>query len=315
MITYYKTDEEGVLQVLEGPERGCWISVVCPNGREQAALLEDFNLRREFLRAALDEEESSYIDRDDDENQTLIIVDYPEEDEDSSSSTIVSYITRPIGFIFTESYLFTICTRPNSTVEQMESGNVKGLDTRYKTRFLLYVLLLISQEYLQDLRRIERLNQSTERQLFKKMQNQALMDMLLLSKSLIYFSTSLKAEELTLRRIVRTRQIPMYEDDKDLLDDVLIEIRQAIEMCTIYSDINARTSDGFSNVINNNMNDIMKRLTVLTLVLSIPNMVYGFYGMNVVDLPLPLVWFPSMLSFVLSLATWMYFKHNSGYRS
>ncbi|MDE5758169.1 MAG: magnesium transporter CorA family protein [Allobaculum sp.] len=315
MITYYKTDEEGVLQVLEGPERGCWISVVCPNGREQAALLEDFNLRREFLRAALDEEESSYIDRDDDENQTLIIVDYPEEDEDSSSSTIVSYITRPIGFIFTESYLFTICTRPNSTVEQMESGDVKGLDTRYKTRFLLYVLLLISQEYLQDLRRIERLNQSTERQLFKKMQNQALMDMLLLSKSLIYFSTSLKAEELTLRRIVRTRQIPMYEDDKDLLDDVLIEIRQAIEMCTIYSDINARTSDGFSNVINNNMNDIMKRLTVLTLVLSIPNMVYGFYGMNVVDLPLPLVWFPSVLSVVLSLAAWLYFKHNSGYRS
>lgn len=315
MITYYKTDEEGVLQVLEGPERGCWISVVCPNGREQAALLEDFNLRREFLRAALDEEESSYIDRDDDENQTLIIVDYPEEDEDASSSTIVSYITRPIGFIFTESYLFTICTRPNSTVEQMESGDVKGLDTRYKTRFLLYVLLLISQEYLQDLRRIERLNQSTERQLFKKMQNQALMDMLLLSKSLIYFSTSLKAEELTLRRIVRTRQIPMYEDDKDLLDDVLIEIRQAIEMCTIYSDINARTSDGFSNVINNNMNDIMKRLTVLTLVLSIPNMVYGFYGMNVVDLPLPLVWFPSLLSVALSLAAWLYFKHNSGYRS
>lgn len=315
MITYYKTDEEGVLQVLEGPERGCWISVVCPNGREQAALLEDFNLRREFLRAALDEEESSYIDRDDDENQTLIIVDYPEEDEDASSSTIVSYITRPIGFIFTESYLFTICTRPNSTVEQMESGDVKGLDTRYKTRFLLYVLLLISQEYLQDLRRIERLNQSTERQLFKKMQNQALMDMLLLSKSLIYFSTSLKAEELTLRRIVRTRQIPMYEDDKDLLDDVLIEIRQAIEMCTIYSDINARTSDGFSNVINNNMNDIMKRLTVLTLVLSIPNMVYGFYGMNVVDLPLPLVWFPSVLSVALSLAAWLYFKHNSGYRS
>ncbi len=315
MITYYKTDDQGILQILDGPERGCWISVVCPNGSEQAALLEDFNLRREFLRAALDEEESSYIDRDDDENQTLIIVDYPEEDEDSSSSTIVSYITRPIGFIFTESYIFTICTRPNSTVEQMEAGAVKGLDTRYKTRFLLYVLLLISQEYLQDLRRIERLNEFTERQLFKKMQNQALMDMLLLSKSLIYFSTSLKAEELTLRRIVRTRQIPMYEDDKDLLDDVLIELRQAIEMCTIYSDINARTSDGFSNVINNNMNDIMKRLTVLTLVLSIPNMVYGFYGMNVVDLPLPLVWFPSMLSVVISLGAWLYFKHNSGYRS
>lgn len=315
MITYYKTDDQGVLHSLEGPERGCWVSVVCPNGNEQAILLEDFNLRREFLRAALDEEESSYIDRDEDENQTLIIVDYPEEDDESNSSLIVNYITRPIGFIFTESYIFTICTRPNSTVDQMESGQVKDLDTRYKTRFLLMVLLLISQEYLQDLRRIERLNEITERQLYKKMQNQALMDMLLLSKSLIYFSTSLKAEELTLRRIVRTRQIPMYEDDKELLEDVLIEIRQAIEMCSIYSDINARTSDGFSNVINNNMNDIMKRLTVLTLVLSIPNMIYGFYGMNVVDLPVPLVWFPSMLSIVLTLAAWLYFKHNSGYRS
>lgn len=315
MITYYKTDETGTLQHLDSPEKGCWISVVSPNGHEQAVLIEDYEIRREFLRASLDEEESSYLDYDDEKNQTLVMVDYPEEDEETSSASIVSYVTRPIGIIFTDSYIFTICTRPNSTVQEMESGKIKGLDTRYKTRFLLYVLLLISQEYLQDLRRIERLSEATEKKLYAKMRNQELMDMLLLSKSLIYFSTSLKAEELTLRRIVRSRQIPLYEDDKDLLDDVLIEIRQAIEMCSIYTDINSRTSDGFSNVINNNMNNIMKRLTVLTLVLSIPNMVYGFYGMNVSDLPLPITWFPALLSFLLSALAWLYFKHNSGYRS
>lgn len=313
MISYYKTDPKGILHVIDKPEKGCWISVVQPDEAEQTRLKEEFHILPEFLRAALDEQESSYIDRDDEKKQTLVIVDYPEIDEESKE--IDSYITLPIGVIFTESAVFTICTRPNSTLDQMQNGKVKGLDTRYKTRFLLYVLLLISQEYLLDLRKIERLNEATEQKLYRKMKNRELMNIMILSKTLVYFSTSLKAEELTLQRILRSRQIPMYESDRELLDDVLIEVRQGIEMCNIYSDINARTMDGFSNVINNNMNDVMKKLTVITLVMSIPNMVYGFYGMNVTGLPIPHMWFPMVLSIILCAVAWLYFKHNSGYRS
>lgn len=314
MISYFQTNTKGQLVPIDGPKKGCWISVVSPSGEEVDKILDEFKIVPEFVAAALDEQESSYIDRDEDAKQTLVIVDYPEEDEQSSLK-ITNYITLPIGVIFTETFIMTICTRENSTVEKLEQGLVKDLDTRYKTRFLLNVLLLISQEYLADLRTIERLSEATEQKLYMKMQNQGLMDMLVLSKSLIYFSTSLKAEELTLERILRSRQVQMYEADRQLLDDVMIEIRQGVEMCDIYSDISSRMSDGFSNVINNNMNNIMKRLTVITLVMSIPNMVYGFYGMNVSGLPFPYTWFPSILSIVLCIAAWLYFKHNSGYKS
>lgn len=314
MISFYKTDSQGVLHSIPSLEKGCWVSVVAPDENEKQFLFDHCEILPEFLTAALDEQESSYIDRDDEEKQTLIIVDYPEEDTNTSGK-INNFITLPIGVIFTDSCVFTVCSRTNSTLTKLQSGTVRGLDTRYKTRFLLYILLLISQEYLYDLRRIERSHQLTEKKLYANMRNQELMDIMILSKSLVYFSTSLKAEELTIQRILRSRQIPMYESDRELLDDVLIEVRQGVEMCNIYSDINAKTMDGFSNVINNNMNSIMKRLTVITLVMSIPNMVYGFYGMNVAGLPFPTALFAFILSGALCGIAWLYFKHNSGYRS
>ncbi len=314
MISYFITDSDGQLQPLAKPMKGCWISVVSPSQAEVERLLYEFELVPEFIKASLDEQESSYIDKDDEAHQTLAIVDYPEED-DSSDWEIDTYITLPIGIIFTKDYLFTICTRENSTVERMEHGKVKNLDTRYRTQFLLNILLLISQEYLADLRQIERMSEATEKKLYEKMRNKELIDTLVLSKSLVYFSTSLKAEQITLEKILRSRQIPMYEEDRELLEDVMIEIRQAIEMCNIYSDLSTKMTDSFSNVINNNMNIIMKRLTVITLVMSIPNMVYGFYGMNVTGLPFPVAWFPLLLSALIAAAAWLYFKHNSGFRS
>lgn len=314
MISYFITGSDGQLQPLAKPMKGCWISVVSPSQAEVERLLYEFELVPEFIKASLDEQESSYIDKDDEAHQTLAIVDYPEED-DSSDWEIDTYITLPIGIIFTKDYLFTICTRENSTVERMEHGKVKNLDTRYRTQFLLNILLLISQEYLADLRQIERMSEATEKKLYEKMRNKELIDTLVLSKSLVYFSTSLKAEQITLEKILRSRQIPMYEEDRELLEDVMIEIRQAIEMCNIYSDLSTKMTDSFSNVINNNMNIIMKRLTVITLVMSIPNMVYGFYGMNVTGLPFPVAWFPLLLSALIAAAAWLYFKHNSGFRS
>ena len=313
MIQYFKTSGSGTLEEIDQPVRGCWISVVSPTQVEKQRLLDEFLILPEFLRAALDEEESSYIDRSEDDNQTLVIIDYPEKDQTTRKS-IETYITLPMGVVLLDKMIMTISTRENSTIESLIQGKVKDLDTRYKTRFLLQLILLISQEYLSALRLIDRFSNQTEQKLYKHMSNSNLIDMLVLEKSLIYFSTSLKALEQTLRRILRSRQIPMYESDRGLLDDVLIEVKQGIEMCEIYSDVMDRSADGFTNVINNNMNIIMKRLTVITLVLSIPNMVYGFYGMNVTGLPWPMAWVPLLISILLCLFAWLYFRHSSSYK-
>ncbi|MCF0245971.1 MAG: magnesium transporter CorA family protein [Ileibacterium sp.] len=312
MLSFYKTDENGNLHTVDQVCRGCWVSAVAPDEKEQEFLQREMGIVPEFVKASLDAEETSYVDRNEENDQILVIVDYPEQDS-QSNRRMTSYITLPIGVILLEGCIVTIANQPNSTVNALESGRIKDLDTRYKTRFLLQVLLLISQEFLTYLRQIEKLSTQTEQRLYKSMKNRELIHMLELDKSLVYFSTSLKGDELTLNKIMRFKDIPLYEEDEELLEDVMIEIKQAIEMSEIYSNINSRTSEGFSNVINNNMNIIMKRLTVITIVMSIPNMVYGFYGMNVTGLPVPFAWFPMVISVVLSILCWFYFEKNDHY--
>ncbi len=222
-------------------------------------------------------------------------------------------MTLPVGVVLMKGCIVTIAGEENEPVTELESGRVK-VNTTQKTRLLLLLLLTISQRFILCLRQIDRLSNQTEARLYKSMKNRELLHMLQLDKSLVYFSSSLKADELTLNRIMRGKLIPHYTEDTDLLEDVIIEFRQAVEMCSNYSELNSRTMDGFSNVISNNMNDIMKELTVITLVMSIPNMVYGFYGMNVSDLPFPVTWFPLVLSAVLCIAVWLYFKHSRTFK-
>lgn len=313
MLDFYLTDEDGVLTNTSSPNKGGWISAVAPSPSEQDFLIHKIGIAPEFVRACLDEEESSYIDQDDDQTQTLVIADYPEM-EQQTDRIMPSFITLPVGIVIIEKYIVTICSRENSTIQSLAEGRVKGIDTRYKTQFLLHMLLLISQEFQTYLRQIDRLSNQIEQRLYKTMKNKELIAMLELDKSLVYFSTSLKGNEMTLKKISRGRQITLYDDDKELLEDVLIEAHQAIEMCETYSSINARTSEGFTNVLNNNMNDIMKRLTVITIVLSIPNMIYGFYGMNVSDLPFTWAGFPLILSILLCIFSWLYFERNNKYK-
>ena len=141
-------------------------------------------------------------------------------------------------------------------------------------------------------------------------ENDELIEMLGLEKSLVYFSTSLKSDEVTLNKIMRGKQIQLYEEDEDLLEDVMIEIHQAIEMCNIYSNTMAGTMDTFASIISNNMNIVMNKLTVITIVMAIPNIIFGFYGMNV-QLPFPFVWFPSFVAILACVvATVYFFRHN-----
>lgn len=291
MMTFYKTVDNRITEI-EQPEAGCWVNVVCPTKEEIHYLLEELKLDSDFVNAALDEEESSRIEREDD--QLLILVDLPVSEKQEDDSML--YYTMPMAIITTEEYLITMSLREHVIMSEIASGMVKNVQTQMKTRFLLMVLLRVAARYLVYLKQIDKITGLAEKKLHKSMRNQELIQLMDIEKSLVYFSTSLKSNEITLEKILRGRIIKLYEEDEDLLEDVIIEVKQAIEMCNIYSGILSGTMDAFASIISNNLNIVMKILTSLTIIMTIPTMISSFYGMNVDGLPLPHFWFPLALS-------------------
>ena len=310
MLEFYKTFVAETKKI-DKQEPGSWISAIAQTEEEKNYLIEEMGILPEFVKSSLDAEESSHIDYDEDYNQTLVIVDYPsaEEVEDGYDKNMLQYTTLPLGIVIMKGYVVTISLYENLNIDDMAQGRIKGVNTDLKTRFLLLLLLRISQRYLIYLRQIDRISSRTEQRLHKSMQNKELIQMLGLEKSLVYFSTSLKTDEITLNKIMRGKAIKLYDEDQDLLDDVLIEIHQAIEMCNIYSNILSGTMDAFASVISNNLNIVMKVLTVITIVMAIPNIIFSFYGMNVAGLPFPQWWFPTGLAIVACIiATIIFIK-------
>ena len=307
MLEFYKTYGT-VTKKLEQPEPGCWISAVAPTQEDIDFLTNKIGVLPEFIKSSLDEEESSHIDYDDDENQTLVIVDYPsaEEDDNLDENTLL-YTTLPLGVVIMKGYVITISLYENLSIEDMANGRIKGMNTDMKTRFLLLLLLRISQRFLIYLRQIDRISSRTEQRL-PVYEKQGADSDAGSEKSLVYFSTSLKTDEVTLNKIMRGKLIKLYEEDQDILEDVLIEIHQAIEMCNIYSNILSGTMDAFASVISNNLNIVMKILTVITIVMAIPNIIFSFYGMNVSGLPYPEWWFPTVIAAVCCIIATLIFK-------
>ncbi len=296
LLEFYKTFEDGTRKI-DQPEPGCWINAVAPTEEERNFLIETIGVLPEFVKSSLDEEESSHIDYDDDFRQSLIIFDYPSAENEDDDSLESKYSTLPFGLVILKGYVVTISLYESWSILEMSQGRVKGMDTRLKTQFFLLLALRISQRFLICLRQIDRLSSRAEKKLHQSVENGELIDMLALEKSLVYFSTSLKSDEVTLNKIMRGKQIKLYEEDEDLLEDVMIEIHQAIEMCNIYSNTMTGTMDTFASIISNNMNIVMKKLTVITIVMAIPNIIFGFYGMNV-SLPVPFVWFPTAVAII-----------------
>ena len=211
MIHFYQTLDNSVREVRE-PSPGCWISVTDPTAQEVQSLIENYGLDSGFVRSSLDEEESSRIEREDD--QTLIIVDTAVS-EIQTEDTIL-FFTVPLGIIITDDYVFTISLRDNRILRDMAEGLVKGVQTRMKTRFVMQLLLRITAIYLQDLKQIDKTSQVMEQKLSGAMKNQELVQMLELEKSLVYFSTSLKANEVTIEKLLRGRTIKLYDEDQQV---------------------------------------------------------------------------------------------------
>ena len=293
MMTIHRT-VNGRLVEMETIEEGCWINLTYPNEEELRAVSTALNVEPDFLRAALDEEETSRIDTE--EGQTLIIIDTPAVEKSDSA---VVYSTLPLGIIVTETNIITVSLRESSVIRDFEDGLVKGVSTNKKTSFILHILLRVAKRYLQYLKQIDKIYNHMERQLYKTQRNKELIQLMDLEKSLVYFNTSLKANEVTLEKILRGRIVTLYEEDQDLLEDVLIEIRQAIEMANIYSSIISSMMESFASLISNNLNETMKVLTSITVLLTIPNIIFGFYGMNVAGLPFDqFFWVPIVISLI-----------------
>ena len=284
MLSIYKTIN-GKMTRLDSVQDGCWVNLTYPSEDELNTVAVTLGVEPSFLRAALDEEETSRIDTED--GQTLIIIDVPAVEKDDA----VVYSTLPLGIIVTQKHIITVCLKESTILKDFQDGLVRNAETQKRTSFILYMLLQVAKRFLQYLKQIDKIYSYMERQLYKSQRNKELIQLLDLEKSLVYFNTSLKANEVTLEKILRGRIITLYEEDHDLLEDVLIEVRQAIEMANIYSSIISGMMDAFASVISNNLNVTMKVLSSITILLAIPNIIFGFYGMNITTgLPLDHFW-------------------------
>lgn len=303
MVNYYRSIE-GKITETETIEAGCWIALTDPTETEISVIEEDMEIDRDYIRAALDEEEPSRIESDD--GVTLIVIDYPIAEQDNDPDKTLLYSTMPMSLIITDKNVITVSAKENVVLDEIAKGVVKGVRTDQRTRFVFTVLLRIAARYLQYLKQIDKLANFVEGKMYRSMKNKGLIQLQGLEKSLVYFSTSLKSDEAVLEKLMRGRYLKLYEEDQDLLDDVMIEVKQAIEMTSIYSNILSGTMDTFASIISNNLNIIMKRMETITIILTMPTIVFSFYGMNLHEnaggLPLANVTFPILLSIVLSVA-------------
>ena len=295
MIQIFMTEDDAIHQKDE-IQNGCWMALTDPTATEILEISEAYNIDPDHLRAPLDEEERSRIEAED--SYTLILVDIPSIEERSGKDW---YVTIPLGIIMTEQMMITVCLEETPILTAFMDGRVKEFYTYMKSRFILQILYRNASQYLQYLRVIDKKSDVVEQKLHKAQKNRELMELLELEKSLLYFSTSLRSNEVVLEKLLRIEKIKKYPEDTDLLEDVIVENKQAIEMANIYSGILSGTMDAFASVISNNLNIVMKFLATVTIVLSIPTMIASFYGMNVNSHGMPFADSPYGFAIVLGL--------------
>ena len=274
MVRMFRTSD-GAIHEIQEPQDGCWVALTNPTATEIFEISEQFQIEVDDLRAPLDEEERSRIEVED--NYTLILVDVPMIEERNDKDW---YGTIPLGIIVTDKMIFTICLEDTQVLTRFMEGRVRNFFTYMKTRFILQILYRNSSMYLRYLRIIDKKSEQVEEKLHFSPRNQELIELLELEKSLVYFTTSLRSNEAVLEKLIKLESIKKYPEDTELLEDVIIENTQAIEMANIYSGILQSMMDAFASVISNNLNDVMKILSVITIVMSIPTIIFSAYGMN-----------------------------------
>ncbi len=284
LLKIYNTDvETNEFQEIKEFKKGSWINLVNPSENEIKKVCENINIQEEFIRDALDYEEKARIDREDDDNTILFVVDVPIIEKGEENEI---YTTMPLGMIVVrDDFFITVSLRKNKIMESFEKRKIKNFQTYKKTRFIFQILYLNSSFYLNYLKQINKETEIAEYILKNSMRNKELLKLLNLEKGLVYFTTSLKSNELVMEKTLRGKIIKLYEEDSEILEDAITENKQAIEMAQIYSNILNGTMDAYASIISNNLNGVMKTLTSITIILAVPTMISSFWGMNV-GLPL-----------------------------
>lgn len=306
MLTIYKTTEGGI-EELKSMENGAWVKAVDPTPEEIQQLVQ-WGVDPDYINYSLDFDETPRMERDDD--YTFILIRIPHRQPDSD----IPYITIPLGIFIKGNMIVTICRHEKEMFQVLANGKYRLLKTGKRYRFALYIFLETATRYLTHLREINRMTETIEDQLQKSTRNREVLELLKYQKSLTYFATALRSNEVMMERVQRTQIFNYYEDDQDLLEDVLTENQQAIQMTTITTEILSSMMDAFASIISNNLNGVMKALAALTIIFNVPTIVASFYGMNVYlpgeSHPLAYLGVMGLALGLTALATVFFYKRN-----
>lgn len=275
MLTIYQW-VNGSLREVVTPDGPCWINMADPSTEEILRVQTLTGVSREFLSDPLDRDERPRMDVDDD-GTLLIVVHVPYHEPNEN---LHPFNTLPLGVVHTSNAVITVCNRPTPIAASFLDQIRRVCPPEQKFRFTFHLLWHAAILYLRYLRDIRQRADMIEQELHESISNEGLMRLLNIEKSLVYFTTSLKADDILLGRIRTTRQLEIDEDDIDVLEDVRIEYQQALEMAIIHSNILTGTLDAFASIISNNLNNVMKFLTSMTIVLTVPMLIASVFGMN-----------------------------------
>ncbi|MBQ9298136.1 MAG: magnesium transporter CorA family protein [Clostridia bacterium] len=278
MIKIYNTDlKTNKTELTDKIQKGCWINMVNPSEKEIKRVCEEVKIEEAFIRYPLDYEEQARIDQEDD--AVLFVIDVPLIEYDNENKI---YTTMPLGMIVVrDDFFITVCLKKSKVIESFEAGIIKNMYTYKKTRFILQILYYNASHFLNLLKQLNKETEIAESVLQKSMRNKELLKLLSLEKGLVYFTTSLRSNEAVMERTLRGKIVKMYEEDEDILEDAIVENKQALEMSKVYQDILNGTMEAYGSIISNNLNSVMKYLTSVTIILSLPTMIGSFWGMNV----------------------------------
>lgn len=284
MIKIYKTNESiGKLETVQSPIKGCWINMVAPTKEEIDYIAHSCKIEDHILKYPLDIAEKAHIDTIDD--SVLIVVDSPMTEENKKNKI---YTTIPLGMILVRDDIFITISQVkiNAVEEMLKEHNSQLIETNKKSRFVFQILFQVAEDYIKYLTYINKDLEKFETKMKRTMSNEELLKLLNFQKTMIYFNASVKANQVVLERLKRGKSIKLYEEDSETLEDTIIENRQAIEMIVTYSEILNGIIEIFGTMVSNNLNNVMKILTSVTLIISIPTMIASFMGMNV-EFPFP----------------------------
>ncbi len=276
MLSAFKITPEG-LKEASVLEKGIWVNVFNPTSDEKEKLTRDLRVPSDILADALDINEIARSEVED--GFVLIVLRIPRFDQENHSD--IPFYTMPLGIILSPDAVITVCLEEAEVVQDFVSGKVKGFFPENRCRFMLQIFLRAALLYLKYLTEIDRRTDAIAKDLQRSMKNEELIKLMDLEESLVYFTTSLRSNELMIARLQQKDIVEFCPQDKDLLEDVVVEYRQAIEMANVHSDILSGMMDAFGSVIQNNLNIMIKFLTVVTIILTLPMLLGTLYGMNI----------------------------------